>query len=100
MTIHELYNKRQQEYMDYQVKKGIYDSKLAESKANLLSTAESLRTSLDSVENYDIKTRLTHATESILQAGDELSEAFLNRIKEELESISNSIEQEIRRVLE
>lgn len=100
MTVHELYNLKQQQYMQYKVDKGVYDSKWNEAKEALREAVLSLADKLEFVENADIKIKLSAIVDKLTSDSFDYSELSISSVKEELDAIAAEIEADIRRVLQ
>lgn len=99
MTIHELYNQKQQQFMQYQVDKGVYDAKLRDAQGELLKAARELQGSLELVDNPAIKSALVEVTNTITSENFEYSENNLLAVKSQIDTVANNLESEIRAVL-
>lgn len=99
MNIHELYNLKQQQFMQYQVDKGVYDAKLQDAKDELLKAAKELQENLESVDDPRIKTSLADIVNTLTAGNLDFTNDSLASIKAQIDAVANSLESEIRRLL-
>ena len=100
MNIHELYNLKQQQYTQYQIDKGVWDSKLQESQTKLLKSVQGLAEAIEQLDDFNIKSRASGIIKMLTDSKDNLTNEVLSKAKNDLEVLCSYVEQEIRKVLQ
>ena len=100
MNVHELYNLKQQQYMQYKIDKGVWDSKLNETRQKLMESITALEGSVEQIDDANIKAKIVSIIQILEGNPEQLTTDILDSAKAELDSVCLDIEQKIRQVLQ